>query len=163
MWYVFFLFLKKMERNRVKSVWSKFMISNDYLHHVNLNSSFDVNIFRHGHSKGFNLQSLVFYTRNWILKSSKFCKIVHLESHSSFDNVWNIEILSVVTCDEIWVNLLHKISPCIQKFFFCVKTENSTSNNWSARFECENVTDKRFFFSKHFYNISNLYHWIFLS
>jgi hypothetical protein len=108
---ILFLFLKKMKSNRVQSIRSKFMVSDNNLHHIYLDSSFDVNIFGHCHAKSFDLQSLIFNLWDWVLESSKFGEIVHLKSHCSFDYVWNIEVLSVVTSNEIWVNLLHKISP----------------------------------------------------
>ena len=74
----------------------------------------------------------------------------------SVDDVGDVEILSVVSGDEIGIYLLDEISPSVEKISFFFKTINFGSNNLGATFKSEHISDERFRFSMNLDYICNL-------
>ena len=111
-----------MEWDRIEWVWSEFMISNNDLHHIYLDSSFNIGIFALSGTESLNLKCLILHFRYLIFQSSKHCIIANGQALGSLDDVRNIKILSIVPSDDIWIHLLDEVSPGLQKLCFFFET-----------------------------------------
>jgi hypothetical protein len=70
-WYIFFLFLKEMIRYWIQRIWSKFVISDDNLHHIELDTSLHVHFFVLTNSQCLDIGCLILDLSDGVLKSTK--------------------------------------------------------------------------------------------
>jgi hypothetical protein len=109
--HIFLLFSEEVVSHRVERVGSELVVSDDDLHHVQLNSALDINILALTCTQGLDVQCLIFDFGISIFQSSKQCIIVDHQMLSSVYHIWEIEVLSVVASNEIWVNFQDKVAP----------------------------------------------------
>lgn len=115
------------------------MVSNNNLHHVDLNTTLNVDILGLADTQSFNLKCLLLDFRDLILESAEPCIIGDHQMVCAVNNVWDIKILSIITRNEIWINIYDEVSPGFEHIVFFFKAMDICTNNLGAAFECENV------------------------
>lgn len=80
----------------------------------------------------------------------------HVKCIRSVDDIGQIEVDNVVTCDDVRVHFLKEIAPCFQHFLFTLEGIDLSTNNWCTVFQCENVSHERFFVTVNLHYVCNL-------
>ncbi len=65
-----------------------------------------------------------------------------LESFCSIKKIRKIEVCDVITNDDIWVDLFHKIPPFLEHLYFTVERDDLGANNVGAGIKREHVPDE---------------------
>ena len=78
------------------------------------------------------------------------------EMFCSIEKIWEIEVGNVVAYDDIWIDLLKKVSPCHEHLVLCTKFENLRVDNQTASIETKNITNEGFRFSVSCYDVRDL-------
>ena len=57
----------------------------------------------------FGLKHRVPHPRGIVFDSPQVGELFNFQGRCSIDEVWNVKILDIVTCDDIWIYLPHKV------------------------------------------------------
>jgi hypothetical protein len=110
--YIFFLLVQKLECHRVEGVRSQLMIPNDDLHHIQLYPTFNIDILVFSDSQCLDIRSLLFDSGMRVEEAAELIEGVgHLKHIRPINKIWKIEILCVVSCDDIWIDLANEFAP----------------------------------------------------
>lgn len=87
------------------------MFSENDLHHVELDSAFNIDFFTVACTQGFRTESSGFNLAVAVLQLAELGVVVYFQEFSTVYDVRKVEIDDVVACNDIWVYFLDEIAP----------------------------------------------------
>lgn len=90
------------------------MLSHNNLHHIELDSTFDIDVLAVTDAESFRRQGCRLDFTDRIAQFTDLGISLDLQELGSVDDIWEIKVNDVVTCDDVWVNCNHKITPLAQ-------------------------------------------------
>ena len=120
------------------------MISDDNLHHIDLYTTLNIDILGLANTQSFDLKCLLPDFRDLILESGESCIIGNHQMICAVNNVRDIKILSVITRNEIRINLFDEVPPRFEHFVLSFEAINMCTNNLGAAFEGKYIPNNGF-------------------
>jgi hypothetical protein len=120
------------------------VVSDDNLHHIDLNTTLNIDILGLANAQSLNLKSLLLDLRDLTLESGEPCIIGNHQMVCAVNYVRDVEILRVIARNEIWVNIYDEITPGFEHIVLSFETIHMCTNNLGAAFKSENVPNNGF-------------------
>ena len=89
------------------------MVADDHLHHVELDSSFDVRFLVLTGAERLDLRGLCPYSRHLILQPAEVCPVADPQELGPLNEVGEVEVLNIVAGHNVWIDLHDELLPCL--------------------------------------------------
>ena len=133
------------------------MFSENDLHHVELDTAFNIDFFTVTGTQGFRTESSGFDLAVAVLQLAELGVVVYFKEFSTVYDVRKVEIYDVVACNDIWVYFLNEIAPFCQECLLVLVAVDFSADDWGTTLEGKDVSYKNFCFTVNLDDVSDLY------
>lgn len=132
------------------------MFSENDLHHVELDTAFNIDFFTVAGTQGFRTESSGFDLTVAVLQLAELGIVVYFQEFSTVYDVRKVKIDDVVACNDIWVYFLDEIAPFGQECLLVLVAVDFSADDWSTTLESKDVSYKNFCFTVNLDDVSDL-------
>jgi hypothetical protein len=112
--HVLFLLTQEVRGDTIEGIGAKFVLTQNHLEHIELDTSLDVYIFRLSRSQSLRTESIILNPAVRVLDTAQQGEFVHVKRLSAVNDVGEVEVDNVVASDNIRVDFKYEISPSLQ-------------------------------------------------
>ena len=140
--HVLFLLLEEMVRDGVESVAPQLVVSHKDEKKIELDPPFNVDDFVLSLPHLLALKNRLLDLRLDALHPTHEVKVGHVQVLGPVEQVGQIEVVDVVSCDDVWISQSDELRPLLQEFALLVERDDVASHDLTAGVERENVADE---------------------
>jgi hypothetical protein len=127
------------------------------LQHIELNSTFNVDVLAVTSANRLAAESRRFYARV-VVNATERREVLDFQKVSPLDYIGEVEVDDVVACDNVRVYLLEEVAPSLKHFTFLFVAMDSTADNRRTSVQSEHVPHENLAFAVDFDNVGDLNH-----